>query len=108
MAATASGGWACALNATFLDVLEQALGVVNGRERLRDAATWAKEDVTVVETSWDVARRYGQLFADLRRAGTPSPVNDIWIAATTMGVGVQLVTFDHDFHAILGLSHALL
>jgi predicted nucleic acid-binding protein len=31
-----------------------------------------------------VARLYGRLFADLRRAGTPIPINDVWIAATTL------------------------
>jgi hypothetical protein len=47
-----------------------------------------------------VARRYGRLFADLRRAGTPIPINDIWIAATTLDCGGHLLTFDGDFKVI--------
>ena len=63
--------------------------------------------VAMIETSQDVAHRYGKLFAELRRAGTPIPVNDIWIAAATMTVGAQLITFDRDFEAVAGLSLAL-
>lgn len=55
-----------------------------------------------------VAHRYGRLFAGLRRAGTPIPVNDIWIAATAMEAGAHLVTFDGHFSRIEGLAHTLL
>jgi tRNA(fMet)-specific endonuclease VapC len=44
-----------------------------------------------------VARHYGRLFADLRRAGTPIPINDIWIGATTVDCGGHLLTFDEHF-----------
>jgi len=47
-----------------------------------------------------VARRYGQLFAQLRRAGSPIPVNDIWIAASTLDCGGHLLTFDRHFRRI--------
>jgi len=55
-----------------------------------------------------VARRYGALFASLRRAGTPIPTNDIWIAAAALQVGARVVTFDTDFGRIPGLdAHVL-
>ena len=54
------------------------------------------------------ARRYGELFAELRAAGTPIPVNDIWIAATTMDAGAELVTFDSDFDRIARLERTIL
>jgi hypothetical protein len=56
--------------------------------------------VTVVAVTSDVARRYGELFVELRRAGTPIPVNDIWIAAATMVANAHLLTFDTDFDRI--------
>jgi predicted nucleic acid-binding protein len=39
----------------------------------------------------------------LRRAGTPVPANDVWIAAVTMGTAGILVTFDSDFSRVPGL-----
>lgn len=60
--------------------------------------------VSMLGVTRDVARRYGELFARLRRAGTPIPVNDIWIAAATLDCGGHLVTFDTDFDAIESLS----
>lgn len=55
-----------------------------------------------------VARRYGLVFAQLRRAGTPIPVNDIWIAAATLDCGGHLVTFDADFRRVEGLDYTVL
>jgi len=56
------------------------------------------QDVTV-----DIARRYALLVNALRRAGTPLPTNDIWIAATTMELGARLLTYDTHFRHIPGL-----
>ena len=56
----------------------------------------------------EVGRRYGQIFSELRRAGTPIPVNDIWIAAAAMESGAHLVTFDSDFGRVRGLEHTVL
>jgi len=55
-----------------------------------------------------VARQYGRVFAGLRRAGTPIPVNDIWIAAAVIDCGGTLLTFDRDFDRIAGLDHVTL
>ena len=63
--------------------------------------------VHVLDLTPDVARRYGELFASLKRAATPIPVNDIWIAAATLDCGSHLVTFDEDFARIQGLPHTL-
>jgi tRNA(fMet)-specific endonuclease VapC len=60
--------------------------------------------VSVLPVSADVARVYGRLFAELRRAGTPIGSNDIWIAATAVEAGAQLLTFDRDFARIAGLD----
>jgi tRNA(fMet)-specific endonuclease VapC len=53
--------------------------------------------VSVSPVTPSVARHYGRLFVDLRRAGTPIPINDIWIAATTLDCGGHLLTFDEHF-----------
>lgn len=64
--------------------------------------------VGVLPITTDVARRYGELFATLRRAGTPIPVNDVWIAAATIDAGSHLVTFDTDFDRIDALQRSVL
>ncbi len=55
-----------------------------------------------------VARRYGRLIADLRRAGTPIPINDVWIAATALDCGGHLLTFDGDFKRVASLDYTVL
>ena len=60
--------------------------------------------VREVEINRKVARRYGALFATLRSAGTPIPINDVWIAAAAMEMGSRLLTFDRDFERVPGLA----
>jgi len=55
-----------------------------------------------------VARRYGLVFAELRRNGTPIPVNDIWIAASTLDCGGHLLTFDGDYKNVASLDCTIL
>lgn len=68
------------------------------------AEPWAR----VLPVSEDVARHYGRLFAEQRRAGAPVPINDLWIAACAAEAGAHLVTFDSDFEKIPGLDRTLL
>ena len=49
------------------------------------------------------ADRFGRIASTLRKAGTPIPTNDIWIAAHALESGAELVTFDDHFQAIAGL-----
>jgi tRNA(fMet)-specific endonuclease VapC len=91
---------------------ELEAGFLLGSRYPENAATLAEfllePFVQISEVTSKVARRYGQIFVALRRAGTPLPVNDIWIAAVTMERGAHLVTFDSDFSRIDGLSYTLL
>jgi tRNA(fMet)-specific endonuclease VapC len=68
----------------------------------------AESFVSILPVTPAVARRYGLLFADLRRAGTPIPINDVWIAATTLECDGHLLTFDGDFRRITSLDCTLL
>lgn len=78
------------------------------RENRRALDEFLREPyIQVLDVTADVARLYGEVFASLKRAGTPTPVNDIWIAAATLGCGAHLVTFDEDFARIDGLPHTL-
>lgn len=64
--------------------------------------------VREVQIDRKIARRYGALHAKLRGAGTPIPINDVWIAAAAMEMDARLVTFDGDFQRVPGLSLELL
>ena len=60
--------------------------------------------VDVLDVTVSTARHYGRLFARLKQAGTPLPVNDIWIAAATTDRGAALLTFDRDFERVPALD----
>lgn len=68
----------------------------------------AEPFVSILPLTQDVARRYGDLFAELRRTGTPISTNDLWIAAATLDCGGHLVTFDRDFDRIPHLPRTVL
>jgi tRNA(fMet)-specific endonuclease VapC len=67
----------------------------------------SEDFVEITETNASIARRYGAIFDGLRRAGTPIPINDVWIAAAAMDAGANLLTFDQDFARIEHLEHTL-
>ncbi len=64
--------------------------------------------VVTVDVNESVAHRYGELFALLRRNGTPISVNDVWIAAVTLDTGSHLLTFDQDFKHVPNLRATVL
>ena len=43
---------------------------------------------------------YASIYAQLRKAGTPIPSNDLWIAAGAMQHGLVLMTLDHHFEHV--------
>lgn len=53
--------------------------------------------VRVVSVGQATAERYAIIYSALRTTGQPIPTNDLWIAASVMEQGTELVTLDHDF-----------
>lgn len=98
------------LPVTVLGELEAGFEL-GGRQRENRATLaefLAEPFVTVHRPSADTARRYGEVFAQLRRAGTAVPVNDVWIAASCLDCGGHLLTFDRHFERVAGLPATLL
>ncbi len=62
-----------------------------------------KPGVSVLNASTDTADYFALIKNNLKKAGTPIPVNDIWIAAHTMQTGSMLITYDRHFKYIPGL-----
>jgi predicted nucleic acid-binding protein len=45
----------------------------------------------------ETAQRYAHIHQALRKAGTPIPTSDLWIAATAMEHGLTVITLDKHF-----------
>jgi len=50
--------------------------------------------IEVMQVSESTAEMFGQIKHALKVAGTPLPINDIWIAAHAMEAGAVIVTYD--------------
>ena len=59
--------------------------------------------VSICRVSEDTAEFYAEILNQLRSAGTPTPTNDIWIAAQAMEHGLRLVSMDRHFASVSGL-----
>jgi tRNA(fMet)-specific endonuclease VapC len=59
--------------------------------------------VDSLPATYVTADRFSLLAAALRRKGKPIPTNDIWIAAHTLEVGADLLSYNDHFSHIDGL-----
>ena len=62
-----------------------------------------KPTVKILNATLETADVFGMLKSRLKAAGTPLPVNDIWIAAHAIETGSVLITFDKHFNKVSGL-----
>jgi tRNA(fMet)-specific endonuclease VapC len=54
------------------------------------------------------ARIYAEIVIALRRAGTPLPTNDLWVAATAAAAGATVLTYDAHFERIARVGSLVL
>ena len=66
----------------------------------------AKPTVGVLMPGRETAEHYARIFVQLRRAGTPVPDNDLWIAALVLEHDLILITRDRHFERIPQLIRA--
>ncbi len=66
----------------------------------------ARPTVQVLSPSRETAEQYARIFVQLKRAGTPIPDNDLWIAALCLEHDLALVTRDRHFRRIPQLAQA--
>jgi tRNA(fMet)-specific endonuclease VapC len=57
----------------------------------------AKPSVRLILPSRETAEHYARLYAQLKIAGTPVPINDLWIAALSIEHDLTLISRDHHF-----------
>ena len=60
----------------------------------------AKPTVGVLLPGRETAEHYARIFVQLKRAGTPVPDNDLWIAALVLEHDLVLITRDRHFERI--------
>ncbi|MCB1033053.1 MAG: type II toxin-antitoxin system VapC family toxin [Acidobacteria bacterium] len=56
--------------------------------------------VLMVSIDEETALRYSEIYSYLRGKGAPIPTNDVWIAATAMQYGLEVLTTDRHFERI--------
>lgn len=62
-----------------------------------------KPAVKILNATAETAEVFGQVKFNLKRSGTPLPINDVWIAAHALETGSAIVTYDTHFKSIPGL-----
>ena len=85
-------------------------GFLGGTERHRNEILLrkllSKTTVGVLLPDRETAEHYARLFVQLKRAGTPVPDNDLWIAALALQHDLLLITRDKHLESIPQLLRA--
>jgi len=63
----------------------------------------ARPTARILHATEETADVFAVIKCALKRAGTPIPLNDVWIAAHALETGSVLVTFDSHFSKVSGL-----
>ncbi len=62
-----------------------------------------KPGVSILLLTAETAQIFGEIKSGLKRAGTPIPINDLWLAAQAIETGRVLITLDAHFQRVPGL-----
>ena len=96
----------------FVVIGEWEYGILNAKgyqkqQELREQGELVLSGLSrTLESSLEIDLAYGQIAAELRRAGTMIPQNDMWIAAVARVVGATVVTHDNHFQHVKNLPVA--
>jgi tRNA(fMet)-specific endonuclease VapC len=87
---------------------ELRFGFLNGTRGRENEATLIRfldrPRVEVLRCDEETTVRYAELKMQLKKQGTPIPINDVWIAALTLQHQATLFTRDSDFERIPQLA----
>ena len=83
---------------------ELRVGFMKGRRRRRNEDELNRflgsPRVKLLDVTEETAERYAIILNSLWQAGTPIPTNDIWIAASAMEYGLELLTTDEHYQKV--------
>lgn len=83
---------------------ELQAGFMKGSARKKNVETLARfldsPRVRMVAIDDTTAEMYAAIYDSLRRAGTPVPTNDLWLAASAMQHGLKVLTTDGHYGLI--------
>jgi tRNA(fMet)-specific endonuclease VapC len=83
---------------------ELRAGFIKGQRRRRNenelSRFLASPRVNILDVTDETAERYAVILNSLWQAGTPIPTNDIWIAASAMEHGLELLTTDEHYQKV--------
>ena len=83
---------------------ELRAGFIKGRRRRKNDdelnTFLASPRVKLLDVTEETAERYAVILNSLWQAGTPIPTNDIWIAASAMEHGLELLTTDGHYQKV--------
>lgn len=85
---------------------EYRLGIAQSRHRA-EYEDWLQKwiaAVTVLDVDQETARHYAAIGLELKSAGKPIPVNDLWIAALCRQHALPLVSRDRHFDWVAGIQ----
>ncbi len=63
----------------------------------------SRPTVRILHVTQETAEVFGTVKHRLKTAGTPIPINDVWIAAQATENGAYLVTYDEHFNSVPGI-----
>lgn len=63
----------------------------------------SKPTVMTLPVTEETSEIFGQIKNSLKQAGTPIPINDVWISSQAIEIGSVLVSFDDHFRKVAGL-----
>lgn len=94
----------------LVTLAEMKAGFYGGSQRRRNEAL-LRQFLTrptngVLMPGREIAEQYARLFVQLKRAGTPIPDNDLWIAARVLEHDLLLITRDKHFAKVPQLARA--
>lgn len=94
----------------FVVLAEMKAGFLGGTRQVQNETLLSnllsRKTVSILYVSRETTEQYARLFVQLKRAGTPVPDNDLWIAALSMEHDLALITRDKHFDKIPQLRRA--
>jgi predicted nucleic acid-binding protein len=93
----------------FLPVVvlgEYRFGLLRSKKRrlIEAALDGLEAAATVLPIDLETVRPYAEIRDALKRAGTPIPSNDLWIAALALRHGLPIVSRDAHFERVHGVA----